>query len=105
MRSINEVCIKDHGEDELRGWGNRELGNGWIEAVKAGDVWVVESENGIEGHGYIKISEEKGGKVGFIHGLYLTPEVLGMGFGKKLLDLMLQKAFDHKVGIDDRQNL
>jgi hypothetical protein len=27
MRSIREVCVKDHGEEEIKGWGNRELGN------------------------------------------------------------------------------
>ena len=27
MRSIREICIKDHGEEEVRGWGNRPLGN------------------------------------------------------------------------------
>lgn len=27
MRSIREICVKDHGEEEVKGWGYRELGN------------------------------------------------------------------------------
>jgi len=30
MRSVREVCVKDHGEEEIRGWGNRLLGDRWI---------------------------------------------------------------------------
>jgi hypothetical protein len=22
MRSIREICVKDHGEEEIKGWGN-----------------------------------------------------------------------------------
>jgi hypothetical protein len=60
MRSIREICVKDHGEEEVRGWGNRPLGNRWIGAILEGYVWVVEFENTIHGHGYITITEENG---------------------------------------------
>lgn len=91
MRSINEVCIKDHS-DEVKGWGNRELGSRWFDAVKKGDVWVVEFEGKICGHGYIRIFDEENEKKAHIHGLYLTPEVLSQGNGAKLMRLMLEKA-------------
>lgn len=92
MRSIREVCVKDHGEDEVRGWGNRPLGTRWREPIKEGHVWVVEFQNEIHGHGYIKIYPDGGEVKAHIHGLYLTPEVLGQGLGYALAKLMIEKA-------------
>jgi GNAT superfamily N-acetyltransferase len=92
MRSIREICVHDHGEDEVRGWGNRPLGNRWVDAIKNGFVWAVELNSKICGHGYIRIYKEDGETYGHIHGLYLTPEVLKQGFGHQLMLLMLEKA-------------
>ena len=92
MRSIREICVKDHGEDEVRGWGNRPIGNRWTNAIKDGYVWVVENAGNIYGHGYVRIFQENGEKKAHIHGLYLTPEVLHQGFGFQLAGLMLEKA-------------
>jgi GNAT superfamily N-acetyltransferase len=92
MRSIREVCIKDHGEEEVRGWGNRPLGNRWTQAIKEDHVWVVVLQKKICGQGYLKISETNGEKTARIHGLYLTPEVLHKGVGFKLANLMIEKA-------------
>jgi GNAT superfamily N-acetyltransferase len=91
MRSIREICVKDHGKDEIRGWGNRPLGDRWKEAIKNG-VWVVEYKGVIHGHGYIRIYEEGNEKKAHIHGLYLTPEVSRKGLGIILVKLMLDKA-------------
>jgi N-acetylglutamate synthase-like GNAT family acetyltransferase len=92
MRSIREICVKDHGEEEVRGWGNRSLGDRWANAIKEGFVWVVESGGNIFGHAYIRIFEEGNEKKARIHGLYLTPEVLHQGFGFQLAKMMLGKA-------------
>jgi len=92
MRSIREVCVKDHGEEEIRGWGNRPLGSRWIDPIKEGDVWVVERNSNIYGLAYIRIFAEDGESKAHIHGLYLTPEILGQGFGYKLAQLMFEKA-------------
>lgn len=92
MRSIREVCVKDHGEEEIRGWGFRELGNRWVDAVRKQEVWVVEKNGSIEGLGYIRIFEENGATKAYLHALYLTPEVLGKKFGARIMNLMLEKA-------------
>jgi len=92
MRSIREVCVKDHGEEEVRGWGNRPFGDRWINAVKTGLVWVVETNGTICGHAYLRIFEADGKKLAHIHGLYLTAEALGKGLGWKLGQLMLGAA-------------
>lgn len=72
MRSIREVCVHDHGEEEIRGWGYRERGTRWDDAVVKGDVWVVEHEGEIKGHACIRLKNEQ---EAHIYGLYLTPEV------------------------------
>src|SRR5476649_2661415 len=92
MRSIREICVKDHGEDEIRGWGNRPLGNRWTNPIKDGFVWVIENAGNIYGHAYIRIFTENSEIKAHIHGLYLTPEVLHQGFGFRLAVLMLEKA-------------
>ncbi len=92
MRSIREVCVKDHGENEIKGWGNRPLGNRWTDAIRTGHVWVVESEGRIFGQAYLRIFEESGERRAHIHGLYLTPEVLGKGLGGRLGRLMIDAA-------------
>lgn len=99
MRSIREICVKDHGEDEIRGWGNRPLGDRWTTAIKNGFVWVVEAEGEIHGHGYIRIFKDGADTRAHIHGLYVTPEVLGHGFGMKLAQLMLQTAHREGAGL------
>jgi GNAT superfamily N-acetyltransferase len=92
MRSIREICVKDHGQDEVRGWGNRPMGDRWTNAIKEGYVWVVEKDGNIYGHAYIRIFRENNEEKAHIHGLYLTPEVLHQGFGFQLAGMMLEKA-------------
>lgn len=92
MRSIREVCVRDHGEEEIRGWGYRELGTRWIDAIRRNEVWVVEQGGVIQGLGYIRISSEDGVTEAYLHSLYLTPEALGRKLGARLMALMLEKA-------------
>lgn len=92
MRSIREVCVKDHGQEEIRGWGNRPLGNRWTESIVNGDVWVVESDGKIEGVGCIKVTQENEEKIAELMALYLTPKVISKGFGKHLCDILLDQV-------------
>ena len=88
MRSIREVCIHEHGPEETKGWGYREPKKDWIGMRPNEHIWVVEYRQKIEGHGLIRIKDAKA----YILGLYLTPIVLGKGFGKALLRNMLTAA-------------
>jgi GNAT superfamily N-acetyltransferase len=92
MRSIREICVKDHGEEEIKGWGYRPLGTRWDEPLKTGHVWVIELDKVIQGSCYIRIFEEDAVPKAHIHCLYITPEVLGKGLGLKLARLMIAKA-------------
>lgn len=99
MRSIREVCIQDHTEAEISGWGNRSLGDRWTEAIKTGYVWVVESNGQIYGHGYIRVLSENGNQHAHVHGLYLAPEAIKKGLAKKLVKLMLEIAREQNVAL------
>jgi len=92
MRSIREICVNDHGEEEIRGWGFRELGNRWVDAIQRKEVWVIEDDGSIKGFGYIRIFEENGTTKAHLHALYLTPEIIGKKFATRLMGLMLEKA-------------
>ena len=78
------VCIKDHGLEER-----------WISGINAGLVWVIERHGQIAGVAALSFSNED--KSAFIRALYLTPEVLGLGLGRQLMDEMLAEAKNGKV--------
>ena len=94
MRSIREICVHDHGEEEIKGWGFRENKNRdvWEQNFENPLVfiWVVEHQHNIEGHAFFRIFEDS--QRAHIYGLYLTPIVLGLGFGKQLLNMMIATA-------------
>lgn len=92
MRSIREICSKAHTPDEIRGWGNRPFNDKWSPLIQSGTLWVIEFESQIHGVAYIRISKEATEVTAHIFGLYLTPEVVGKGFGANLMRLMLAAA-------------
>ena len=99
MRSIREVCVKDHGTEEIKGWGNRPLENRWVDAIKTELVWVIEFNKTIQGLGYLRVLGKDEEKFGYLHALYLTPEVLGKGLGVKLAKILITEAKEQKLGV------
>lgn len=97
MRSIREVCIKDHGQEEIKGWGYRPLSNRWTQAIELNQVYVVESEGEIFGVGYIVHVEREGGNFAYLNSLYFTPEVLGLGLAKSMLSILISMAKSWQV--------
>ena len=99
MRSIREICIHDHGKEEIKGWGYREMKSQehWQQSFANPEhfFWVVEHNTKIEGHAFIRIERET--KKAHIHSLYLTPVVYKQGLGSKLMDLMCATAKAHKI--------
>lgn len=96
MRSIREICVRDHGLEEIKGWGYRELGERWVEGIDKGFVWVVELRGRIEGVGAIAVRPDQ--KIGHIHAMYLTPEVVGTGLGRRLMTTVLDRL--GALGVD-----
>ena len=80
IRSIREVCAKDYTEDQIAKWSNLTYTDDvWSKTVHKNCCYVIEVNENIFGfcHSYIANSSE-----GEIAGLYLTPEVIGKGFGR-----------------------
>ncbi|MBK9324409.1 MAG: GNAT family N-acetyltransferase [Bdellovibrionaceae bacterium] len=98
MKSIQEICSKDHSPQEIQAWGHRPYREDQrVGSVKNDLVWVVENNGSIEGYGHLKIFEKDGLKRGQIFGLYLTPEVVGKSLGKAIVDLMMEEIKSAKV--------
>lgn len=93
MRSIREVCSKDHSPEEIQGWGNRPYREDQrVNAIKNQSVWVVDNSSKIEGYGHLSIISENGRTRGHIMGLYLVPEASGKGFGVTIAKAMIAEA-------------
>src|SRR5262249_18445728 len=78
--------------EEVRGWGNRPLGDRWQNRVRDGGSWVVELDGRIVGVAYIRVDKMEPEVQAHIYALYLAPEAIGKGVGRKLLGLMLDFA-------------
>lgn len=93
MKSIQEICSKDHSPEEIKAWGHRPYREDQrINSIKNDLVWVVEDKGLVQGYGHLKIFEKDGLKCGHIFGLYLTPQVLGKSLGKAIVDMMMQEV-------------
>ncbi|MBK9324449.1 MAG: GNAT family N-acetyltransferase [Bdellovibrionaceae bacterium] len=98
MKSIQEVCSKDHSFDEITAWGHRPYRKEQrTSSIKNDLVWVIEDHGTIEGFGHLKIFEKDGLKCGHIFGLYLTPKVLCKSLGKAIVDMMIEEMKSAKV--------
>jgi uncharacterized cupin superfamily protein/ribosomal protein S18 acetylase RimI-like enzyme len=98
MKSIQEICSKDHSPQEIQTWGHRPYREEQrVGSIKNDLVWVVEDNGFIEGYGHLKIFEKDGLKRGHVFGLYLTPKVVGKSLGKAIVDLMMEEIKCAKV--------
>ena len=91
MRSIREVCSRDHTTEEISGWGHRPLGNRWTAAIERDQVLVVEMDGVISGVGHLGVLPDQP-EEGHIYALYLTPEATGIGVGVKIANQLLDYA-------------
>ena len=93
MRSICEQCSLDHSLEEIAVWGARPFNEKErINAIQNHHVWVVEEDSEILGFGHLMFSQREGKTYAHILGLYLTPEVSGIGIGGAIMRLMIAVA-------------
>ncbi len=93
MRSIREVCSKDHSLLEIQGWGNRPYREDQrINAIKNQFIWVIDNCGKIEGYGHLNFISEGSRTRGHIMGLYLVPEACGKGLGLTIANEIIAEA-------------
>ncbi len=98
MKSIQEVCSKDHTVDEINAWGKRPYKEDQrLNAINKDFVWVVEKDKCIEGFGHLGMYEKDNQKKAYIYGLYLTPDVLGFGLGNEIIKKMIETSASEGV--------
>ena len=86
-RSIREVCSKDYNEEQVRIWSDvtydQEI---WNRSIQNDIYYVLEKDGTIEGFIHGRVHPDNTGE---IMGLYFTPEVIGLGYGRKVFDLVM----------------
>ncbi len=93
LRSLQEVCAKDHTPDELLAWSRRRHDEGQLmRDIRDGNVWVVELEGMIQGYAHLHLNKFYGRRLGQVHGLYLTPNAIGKGIGTQLARILIEEA-------------
>lgn len=93
MRSIREICSQDHTADEIRGWGNRPFNRAErVQFIENSWVWVLTKNNLVQGYGHLVEKLENQIPVAYVVALYFTPEVTGLGWGRKLMNVMISSA-------------
>ncbi len=82
LRSIREVCGPHYSEAEILAWGYRTYSpSKWSHSILNDFVLVVESNQIIMGYGHARLADNNQAQ---ILGLYLCPEILGLGVGKAI---------------------
>jgi putative acetyltransferase len=95
VRSIREVCGKDYTPAQINAWAGRNFkATLWCQAMDRDHVWVAENNLKVVGYAHLAIMSES---VGEVMGLYLAPEAIGFGMGKKMFTLIHREALNHGV--------
>jgi putative acetyltransferase len=83
-RSIREVCSNDYGENEVKAWSDVSYDDDRFKDNIENEFHIVVEKNGkIEGGCHAKNHSED---LGEIMGLYLSPEVIGLGAGRAVFE-------------------
>lgn len=104
-KSIRELCAKDYTQAQIDAWAGRNFREDrWVDTFSKDHVWVIAGSNdlanashqtdsasathsicSIYGFGHLRFHSDSDAEV---MGLYFVPEVTGLGFGKKLIQIM-----------------
>ncbi len=97
VRSIREICSRDYTQLQINAWAGRNFkAHLWCQTMDRDLVWVVCVDSQVRGYGHLAVMNASEGEV---MGLYLAPEALGIGAGKKLFDVVLKTALENKLQV------
>lgn len=97
MKSIREICSKDHSPEEVNVWGNRLYKEEERHAsIKDQFVYVVLIENVIEGFIHFNFTDLSKNEI-YIFALYLTLNAKSCGVGRKFIDIVFLECKNSSV--------
>jgi len=90
-RSIREVCAADYRPEQIAAWSGRPFQTErWCQTMDKDMVWVVsDTERDIYGFGHLQFTDKPSAEIA---GLYFVPEIIGKGFGRQLIQIMLDEC-------------
>ena len=92
-RSIREVCSKDYNADQIEKCSDITYTvDRWTNTVSNECCYIVELDDEIHGVCHSKVHDDNRGE---IVGLYLTPEVIGLGVGRSIFTKCLDYIKEH----------
>jgi N-acetylglutamate synthase-like GNAT family acetyltransferase len=96
QRSIREICSKDYPPEQIEAWAGRDFREDrWHQTMDKDFVWVISDlDLNVYGFGHLQIRENAEAEIA---GLYFAPEVIGKGFGKKLMAIILDECRNKEV--------
>ena len=91
IRSIREVCSSEYTVEQVKAWSGRDFQvSRWQQTMDHDHVWVISNDQKeIFGFGHLSFPTEE---EAYLAGLYFVPEVIGLGFGKQMMELMLNEV-------------
>lgn len=92
--SIQEVCSRDHSSEEVAAWGHRPfIKEQRLKAINEQIVYVVIIDEVIEG--FVHANIDNGAM--YVFALYITNKALGLGIGRKMMDLLFLECQQQNV--------
>jgi putative acetyltransferase len=88
MKSIREICSKDHSPEEVSVWGNRLYKEEERQkSINNQFVSIVLIDNIVEGFIHFDFTDSSKNEI-YIFALYLTLNAAGFGIGRKFIDIV-----------------
>lgn len=98
MKSIQEICSKDHNPEEIRVWGGRSYNPDFrIPPIKEQFYLVVEYKNKVEGFAQLSLDFKDSKKTAYLYGFYITPAILHQKIGSHLMQLVFEYCKCHQA--------
>ena len=93
MASIRDLCSSSYSNDAIAAWSGRE----YREDVRINSfindyVLVLTNDDQVMGYCHLKYN-------GYLDALYLSKNIVGCGYGRKMLHLCISKCIDLRLGL------
>ena len=82
IQAIKEICKSHYTKDETRVWSRLLKPGRYEKAIDSKALFVADDDDSIVGFGHLDLENER------IEALYVSPKYVGIGVGKKILQVL-----------------